>query len=155
MDKTRQADCCESDCWQTCWESMLTMDCWADEKTGEIPMVLKLPKSPLFCGQFQLPFGTWSKYIRGKLPAKFDLSYKVYIEYFRGFNLLTSYTDELPIPDNITTALSYAVAALVINPMGQFRSGDSSYYHGMFKEAMEDAHEQQTTVPKEIEMTSF
>lgn len=153
--KTWQATCCELNCGTQCEEELLHMSCGADEKTGEIPMKFKLPKSPLFCGEFQQPFGTRSKYIRAKLPANFDGNYKVYIEYFRGFNMLTSYNDVIPIPDNMMTALSFILASLVINPMWQFRSGDSKYYKTLFQEEMDNCRDQQTVMPKEIEMSWF
>lgn len=153
--KTRQADCCEWKCWTTCGEEVLKMDCMADENTWEIDMLLKLPKSPLFCGEFQLPFWTRSKRIRWKLPAKFDTAYKVYIEYFRWFNMLSTYQDIVPVPDNMLTALSFIVASLVINPMWQFRSWDSKYYLQLFKDQMDDLREQQTIIPKEIQMQWF
>jgi hypothetical protein len=79
-------------------------------------------------------------------------AYKVFVEYYRGFNPLTSYNDDMQIPDFLGSALAYLVSAKVIDPLGQFRSGDGSSYRSLYEREMDMKYESQPQTMRALEM---
>lgn len=125
--------------------------CWLEED-WRIKMDHRKPKSTINCGEFSLLNGQRWRVIRWKFPKDLSQSYKVFVEYYRGFNPLTSYTDDIQIPDFLAGPLACLVSAKVIDPLGQFRSGDGSSLRSIYEREMDMKYESQPQTLKVLEM---
>ena len=76
----------------------------------------------------------------------------MFVEYYRWFNPLTSYDDDIQIPNNLAGPLAYLVSAKVIDPLGQFRSGDGSSYRSLYEREMDMKYEAQPQTMRVLEM---
>jgi len=115
-------------------------------------MAHRKPKSTINCGQFSLLNGQRWYVIRWKFPTDLSQSYKVFVEYYRGFNPLTMYTDDIQIPDFLAGPLAMLVSAKVIDPLGQFRSGDGSSLRSLYEREMDMKYESQPQTLRVLEM---
>lgn len=157
---------------QPLWESSTRLDrcnCWYVGVCGitssmptcawfwvhedwRIEMEHRKPKSTISCWQFQMLYWQWQKTLRGMLPSSLKNNYKVFVEYLRWFNIITSHDDDIQIPDNLTPALSHLIASKIVDWLWQFRSWDWSYHYSMFERIMDMAYENQPQTMKVLKM---